>query len=157
MPDVSAVVAHVGSALAASASAASSPARAIVATVVAAVVASAVVATIVTAVIASAISAGRLVSMDVPAFTQPLTDAETGGLAQLLNDGLDQGGLGIGVLLDYMSSAVSDAELQLIFDVAAKRAAPVFVHIRVESGRVLFGAGGGPAGTGKAAGLAPVP
>lgn len=82
------------------------------------------------AVIASAVSAARPVSMDVPAFTQPLTDAQTGELDTLLNDGLDQGGLGIGVLLDYMSSAVSDAELQLIFDVAAKRAAPIFVHIR---------------------------
>lgn len=82
------------------------------------------------AVIASAIRDGNAVSMDGPAFTQPLTDEQIISLEDLLNEGLDEGGLGIGVLLDYMSDAVSDRELTLLFKVAAQRQAPIFIHIR---------------------------
>ena len=48
----------------------------------------------------------------------------------LLNQGLDSGGLGIGVLLDYMTEAVSEAELSMLFEVASERDVPLFVHVR---------------------------
>lgn len=47
-----------------------------------------------------------------------------------MHQGLDDGGLGIGFLLDYMSAAVSDDELKMVFEVAGQRKAPVFVHVR---------------------------
>jgi hypothetical protein len=40
------------------------------------------------------------------------------------------GGLGIGFLLDYMTTAVDDAERDMIFSVAANYQVPVFVHVR---------------------------
>lgn len=64
------------------------------------------------------------------AYTEPANAEEREQLRALLNEGLDQGGLGIGLLLDYMSTAVDDAELRLIFEVAGERQTPVFVHIR---------------------------
>jgi len=51
-------------------------------------------------------------------------------MRQLLHQGLEEGGIGIGLLLDYMDSAVSSEELKMIFEVAAERKAPVCVHIR---------------------------
>jgi hypothetical protein len=44
--------------------------------------------------------------------------------------GIDQGGLGIGLLLDYLDAAVSDGELEALFTTAADRRAPLFIHIR---------------------------
>jgi hypothetical protein len=64
------------------------------------------------------------------AFVQKATPAQIEEMRVLLEQGLDEGGLGIGVLLDYMSIAVSDAELRMIFDVAGSRKVPVFVHVR---------------------------
>jgi hypothetical protein len=69
-------------------------------------------------------------ALDGPAFTQPLSPEQLPMLRAGLNRGLDQGGLGIGFLLDYMSEVVTDDEMQVIFEVAASRKAPIFVHIR---------------------------
>ena len=51
-------------------------------------------------------------------------------MRELVNQGLDQGGLGIGVLLDYMTLAVNAAELLMLFEVAAERQVPIYVHVR---------------------------
>jgi hypothetical protein len=64
------------------------------------------------------------------AFTRQATPAEIEAMRGLLEEGLRAGGLGIGLLLDYMTSAVSDAELQMIFEVAAAFNAPIAVHVR---------------------------
>ena len=63
-------------------------------------------------------------------FSAPLPADKISVLRQHLMNGLDEGGLGIGVLLDYMSEVVSDAELRTIFEVAAERQAPIFIHVR---------------------------
>ena len=47
-----------------------------------------------------------------------------------LRNGLELGGLGIGVLLDYMTEAVSESELSMIFATAAEYNKPVYVHVR---------------------------
>jgi N-acyl-D-aspartate/D-glutamate deacylase len=65
--------------------------------------------------------------------------AERERLRSLLDAGLDAGGLGIGLPLDYISEAVDAAELRMIFDVAGRRNVPVFVHVR-------RGVNGDPAG-----------
>ena len=51
-------------------------------------------------------------------------------MRELVNQGLDQGGLGSGVLLDYMTLAVNAAELLMLFEVAAERQVPIYVHVR---------------------------
>jgi N-acyl-D-aspartate/D-glutamate deacylase len=51
-------------------------------------------------------------------------------LRSMLQASLDDGSLGIGLPLDYFSAAIQNAELQMIFSVAAERHAPIFVHIR---------------------------
>lgn len=65
-----------------------------------------------------------------PEFIERASEIERAEMRRLLHDGLDQGGLGIGLLLDYLSVAVDDHELRMIFEVAAAHNAPVFVHIR---------------------------
>jgi N-acyl-D-aspartate/D-glutamate deacylase len=82
---------------------------------------------------------GSAASLDGPAFTQSLTPEQLPMLRAGLNRGLDQGGLGIGFLLDYMSEVVTDEEMRVVFEVAAARSAPIFVHIR-------RGVAGDPAG-----------
>ncbi len=74
-------------------------------------------------------TAGGL-SMERPAFRQALDSNQKAELRSRLNSGLDAGGLGIGMLLDYMSEVVDSAEMQLVFEVAGERKAPIFVHIR---------------------------
>ncbi len=69
-------------------------------------------------------------SFDAPGFNARLTPQQIIATRRHLHLGLDQGGIGIGVLLDYMSAAVSDAEMQMLFEVAAERKAPLFIHIR---------------------------
>jgi hypothetical protein len=69
-------------------------------------------------------------SLDGPAFTQSLSPDQLPMLRAGLQRGLDQGGLGIGFLLDYMSEVVTDAEMEVVFQVAAERQAPIIVHIR---------------------------
>ena len=65
-----------------------------------------------------------------PAFDDPLSPDEIIEMRRHLHRGLDDGGLGIGLLLDYMSDAVSDEELLAVFEVGAERNAPIAVHIR---------------------------
>ena len=63
-------------------------------------------------------------------FAEEADADERENLRALLEEGLEEGGLGIGLALDYVSEAVNDAELRMIFEVAASRDAPIFVHIR---------------------------
>lgn len=65
-----------------------------------------------------------------PTFTEPLTAQELGELRDHLERGLRDGGLGIGLLFDYLRAAVGPEELDIVFAVAAEYRAPVFVHIR---------------------------
>ncbi len=64
------------------------------------------------------------------AFLQQATAAQRDQMRERLQEGLVQGGLGIGLPLDYISAAVDSDELRMIFEVAAAADAPVFVHIR---------------------------
>ncbi len=72
----------------------------------------------------------RAGAMAGPSWQQPATAAQIAQMATLLQQGIDQGGLGIGVLLDYMTDAVNQAELTMLFDVAARNAVPLFIHVR---------------------------
>ena len=63
-------------------------------------------------------------------FETQATREDVGALRALLEEGLDEGGLGIGLALDYVSEAVDARELRMIFEVAGERKAPVFVHVR---------------------------
>ena len=80
--------------------------------------------------LAKAMMSGGGFTMSRPAFQSALSAEQIEELKQRLEDGLDNGGLGIGMLLDYMSEAVGENEMQAIFEVAGKRSAPIFVHIR---------------------------
>ena len=80
--------------------------------------------------VASAIADGGAGDMERPAFRTPLSPQQREELREHLETGLDEGGLGIGMLLDYMSEVVDDAEMQLVFDVAAEKQVPIIVHIR---------------------------
>jgi N-acyl-D-aspartate/D-glutamate deacylase len=73
------------------------------------------------------------------AFVQPATPEQVVEMRALLHRGLEQGGLGIGLLLDYMTQGVQRPELSMIFEVAAEHGAPVIVHVR-------RGVAGDPAG-----------
>jgi N-acyl-D-aspartate/D-glutamate deacylase len=64
------------------------------------------------------------------AFTKVATPEQIEAMRKLLHEGLDAGGLGIGVLLDYMTLAVSAEELSMLFEVAATRNVPIYVHVR---------------------------
>ena len=44
--------------------------------------------------------------------------------------GIDQGGIGIVLPLDYYSEGMDNDEVRAIFEVAAERRAPIFVHVR---------------------------
>ena len=81
------------------------------------------------------------------AFLERASEAERAALRASLHEGLDGGGLGIGLALDYISEAVDTAELSMIFEVAAERGAPLFVHVR-------RGINGDPAGLREALSLA---
>ena len=101
---------------------------------------------------AGATSAGRTEAgggmvLDGPAFREIATAAERERMRKLLRQGLDQGGLGIGLPLDYLSAAVDASEMRMVFDVAGERGVPVFVHIR-------RGLAGDPAGLEEVIGLA---
>jgi N-acyl-D-aspartate/D-glutamate deacylase len=63
-------------------------------------------------------------------FTENTSEQELNALRARLNEGLDQGGLGIGLALDYINEAVDSRELEMIFEVSGQRQAPIFVHIR---------------------------
>lgn len=72
---------------------------------------------------------GKL-DMSGNAFTQAATPEQRFQIERMLETELDEGGLGIGFLLDYMTRAVDEAERDMIFAVAARRDVPVFVHVR---------------------------
>jgi N-acyl-D-aspartate/D-glutamate deacylase len=72
----------------------------------------------------------RVLTMAGPTWLQAATPEQIEQMRVLLNQGLDGGGLGIGVLLDYMTEAVSDAELSMLFEVAAEREVPLYIHVR---------------------------
>lgn len=73
---------------------------------------------------------GTMASMGSAAFEQLATAAQIEEIREHLQQGIQQGGLGIGLLLDYMRDAVSDQELRMIFEVAAEHDVPVFTHVR---------------------------
>lgn len=64
------------------------------------------------------------------AFTEVASEQQLMAIKTHLQQGIADGGLGVGLLLDYLSGAVNAAELDMIFQVAATAAVPVFVHIR---------------------------
>ncbi|HEX2466409.1 MAG TPA: amidohydrolase family protein, partial [Thermoanaerobaculia bacterium] len=53
-------------------------------------------------------------------------------LQDLIEQGLDEGGLGIGMGITY-TPAATHAEILRVFETAAKRGVPVFVHLRANS------------------------
>jgi N-acyl-D-aspartate/D-glutamate deacylase len=65
----------------------------------------------------------------------------------MLNEGIDDGGIGIGFPLDYISEAVDEDEARMVFEVAGAREVPVFIHLR-------RGVNGDPAGLREALRLA---
>tara|TARA_B110000914_G_scaffold187240_1_gene171629 strand:- start:367 stop:1860 length:1494 start_codon:yes stop_codon:yes gene_type:complete len=74
--------------------------------------------------------AGKSFSFKDAAFTKQMDEAEIVRAMRHVGLGIDQGGLGIGLLLDYLDAAVSDGELEALFTTAADRRAPLFIHIR---------------------------
>ena len=62
--------------------------------------------------------------------TQQATPKEIETLRGLLQADLDKGALGIGLALDYFSAAIQEAEMRMIFEVAAQRNATLFIHVR---------------------------
>ena len=64
------------------------------------------------------------------AFTQVASAQQLDEIRIHLQRGIEEGGLGIGLLLDYVSGAVNADELAMIFQLAAAAEVPVFVHIR---------------------------
>jgi N-acyl-D-aspartate/D-glutamate deacylase len=63
-------------------------------------------------------------------FTEPPTPKQRARFKETLREALDNGGIGIGLALDYMSEAVDEEEVRGVFEVAGERQVPVFVHVR---------------------------
>jgi N-acyl-D-aspartate/D-glutamate deacylase len=80
-------------------------------------------------------------------FDETATPDERKRLRAMLEQGLDQGGIGIGLALDYFSEGVDAQEARMIFEVAGERQVPVFIHLR-------RGVNGDPAGLREALWLA---
>ena len=72
----------------------------------------------------------QVLSMAGATWMQTATAEQIEQMRVLLNQGLDGGGLGIGVILDYMTEAVSEAELRMLFEVASERQVPLYIHVR---------------------------
>jgi N-acyl-D-aspartate/D-glutamate deacylase len=68
--------------------------------------------------------------MDGKSWTTKATKDQIEAMRVMINQGIDGGGLGIGVLLDYLTSAVSADELRMLFEVAGERQVPIHVHLR---------------------------
>ncbi|CAN1489152.1 D-glutamate deacylase [Flavobacteriaceae bacterium] len=64
------------------------------------------------------------------AFVQKATPEQIEQMRKLIDEDLKKGGIGIGLLLDYMSPAVSNEELQMLFEVAKKNNVVIFAHSR---------------------------
>ena len=80
-------------------------------------------------------------------FQEEASAPEIAQMREKLRSGIQSGGLGIGLPLDYFSEAANDDELEMIFEVAAESKVPVFIHIR-------RGVNGDPSGLLEALGLA---
>ena len=63
-------------------------------------------------------------------FTEAPSDDQRMQFQQTLRTALDDGGIGIGLALDYMSEAVDEREVRAVFAVAGERQVPVFIHLR---------------------------
>jgi len=79
--------------------------------------------------------------------TEPASDDELEQLREMLEQGLNDGALGIGLPLDYFSAAIDDREMAMIFSVAAEYQTPIFIHLR-------RGIDGDPSGLNEALALA---
>ncbi|ARV08241.1 hypothetical protein BTO05_00780 [Winogradskyella sp. PC-19] len=64
------------------------------------------------------------------AFTQIASATQIEEMRKLIDDDLKKGGIGIGLLLDYMSPAISNDELKMVFEVAKKNEVVIFAHSR---------------------------
>ena len=80
---------------------------------------------------------GHLLPRDA-AVTQVATPEQRASTLALVRRGLDEGGLGIGLGIAYTPSATREEILEL-FELAAQRRAPVYVHLR-SNGPVVPGA-----------------
>ena len=63
-------------------------------------------------------------------FAERASESEIAEARALLHAGLDAGGLGIGLPLDYISEAVGPEELRMVFEVAGERRVPIYIHLR---------------------------
>lgn len=63
-------------------------------------------------------------------FSEQVTAEEIADINALVEQSIDDGALGIGLALDYISEAVGDAELNALFRTAARKKVPLFIHIR---------------------------
>ncbi|WOJ92875.1 amidohydrolase family protein [Congregibacter variabilis] len=63
-------------------------------------------------------------------FKEQASMEELAALRDLLLTDLDNGAIGVGLALDYVSAAIQEAEMRMIFEVAAQRDATIFVHVR---------------------------
>ncbi len=72
-------------------------------------------------------------------FTESASERDRGRMREIIAADLDAGALGIGLPLDYFSEAVDEAELRMVFELAAERDSIVFMHVR-------RGVNGDPAG-----------
>ena len=68
--------------------------------------------------------------MNGDSWIKPANKQQIEAMRLMIHQGIDNGGLGIGVLLDYLTSAVSEAELSMLFEVAGERQVPIHVHVR---------------------------
>lgn len=80
-------------------------------------------------------------------FSENASTADISAIKMNIESGLKQGGIGIGLALDYFSEAVNNEELESIFSIAAENKVTVFVHMR-------RGINGDPAGLFEVLGLA---
>ena len=64
-------------------------------------------------------------------FHETSTPQELARTVELIEETLANGGLGIGVPLDYLSLGVNTAELEALFRISAKWQMPLFVHARM--------------------------
>ena len=63
-------------------------------------------------------------------FTEVANDSELDELREKLELDIDSGSLGIGMPLDYVSQAIQSTELAMVFEVAANKGVPIFIHVR---------------------------
>jgi N-acyl-D-aspartate/D-glutamate deacylase len=70
---------------------------------------------------------------------KPTTPAELEQLVAMLNTGLDEGGLGIGLGITYTPGATRE-EIFRVFELANERRVPIYVHLRGENSGGTLGA-----------------